>query len=74
MLSFSNILRSFLPLIWSSEPWEIPNIKIRIKQNKVEIVKLLNLKITKEKILQNKKKINEWLKFIFLIVFFILFN
>ena len=51
----------------SSEPWDIPILKIKNKQISGEIVKLLILKIIKEKKLQNKKKINEWLKFILLI-------
>ena len=55
----------------SSEPWDIPILKIKNKQISGEIVKLLILKIIKEKKLQNKKKINEWLKFILLIWLFI---
>ena len=58
MIIFLNlkIFKIFLPLILSSEPWDTPIIKIRIKQINGEIVRLLNLKKIKERILQKKKK------------------
>ena len=65
------ILKSFFPLILSSDPWDIPILKISNKQINGEIVKLLIAKVIKEKILQNKKKIKEWFKLIFLIWLFI---
>ena len=64
------IWKSFFPFLSSSDPWEIPILKIKNKQINGETVKLLNLKVIKEKTLQNKKKIKEWLKFIFLIWLF----
>ena len=57
--------------MWSSDPWDTPMIKINAKQMSGEMVKFLNLKKTNDDILQNKKKIKEWLKFIFLIFVFI---
>ena len=51
-----NILKSFFPLTLSSEPWDIPILKINNKQINGEIVKSLIIKAIKEKTLQNKKK------------------
>tara|TARA_A100001388_G_scaffold213956_1_gene164420 strand:+ start:775 stop:918 length:144 start_codon:yes stop_codon:yes gene_type:complete len=42
------------------------------KQINGEIVKSLIINVNKEKILQNKKKINECFRFIFLVLFSIL--
>ena len=61
-----------MPFIWSREPCDTPIDKIKNKQNSGEIIKLSILIITKEQILQIKKKIKEWLKFIFLILLLIL--
>ena len=46
-------------------------LNINNKQINGEIVKLFILKKIKDIKLQNKKKIKEWLKFIFLILLFI---
>ena len=52
------IFNSFFPLIWSSEPWDIPMLKIKSKEI---INKLLLLKYSKaDKNIQILKKINEW--------------
>jgi len=56
----------------SSDPWDIPILKINNKQINGEIAKVLNLKAINEKILQTKKKMKEWLKFIFFDLLFIL--
>ena len=66
-----NNWKSFFPLILSREPWDTPILKINKKQINGDIVRLLLTNIINEKILQNKKKIKEWLKFIFLILLFI---
>ena len=58
--------------MWSKEPWDIPMVKIRIKHKIVEILKVLNLNDKIEIMLIKTKKINEWFKFIFLILFLIL--
>ena len=49
----------------------MPIIKIKTKHIIDEILKLLNLKKSTEKILQNKKKIKECFRLIFLIWLFI---
>ena len=69
--SILNILKSFLPFSWSKDPWDMPIIKIKTKHIIDEILKLLNLKKSTEKILQNKKKIKECFRLIFLIWLFI---
>ena len=43
----------------SREPCDIPILKINSKQINGDIVKLLEIKDIKEKMLQNKKKIKE---------------
>ena len=56
-LIFKNF-KSFLPLILSRDPCEIPTVNIR---NRHSIVKLFSLKKVKaERIIQILKKINEW--------------
>ena len=72
-LLIPNIWKSFFPFRLSSEPWETPIIKIKNKQINGEIVKYVILKDIIEKILQSKKNIKEWFKFIFLIWLFISF-
>ena len=57
--------------MWSKAPWDTPMIKINSKQIGVEIIKSFNFKTNNEKKLQNKKKIKEWFKFIFIILLFI---
>ena len=50
--------KSFLPLILSKDPWEIPMVNIK---NKQKIKKLLSLTKEKaERIIQALKKNNEW--------------
>ena len=50
--------KSFLPLILSRDPWEMPIVNIKNRQS---IVKLFSLKVVKaEIIIQILKKINEW--------------
>tara|TARA_B100000035_G_scaffold21391_1_gene16911 strand:- start:271 stop:432 length:162 start_codon:yes stop_codon:yes gene_type:complete len=49
----------------------MPTLKINNKQINGEIVKLIKIKVIKEKKLQNKKKIKEWFKLIFFILLFI---
>jgi len=56
----------------SSDPWDIPILKINNKQVNGEIVKVLILKAINENMLQVKKKMKEWLKFIFFDLLFIL--
>ena len=63
--------KSFFPFSLSSDPWEIPILKINNKQINGDIVKKEFLKVIIEKTLQSKKKIKEWIKFIFLIFLFI---
>ena len=58
--------------MWSRDPWDTPRTKIRNKQIRGEIEKFLALKEIKEIILENKKKIKEWFKFILFILFIIL--
>ena len=70
-LLIPKIWKSFLPFRLSSEPWETPMIRIKNKQINGEIEIKVNLNAIIEKILQNKKKIKEWFKFIFLIWLFI---
>ena len=53
------ILKSFLPFIWSKDPWDTPIVKISSKHINGETLKLFILKIIKEKIHDNKKKIKE---------------
>ena len=67
------IWKSFLPFKLSSDPWDIPILKINNKQINGEMVKVLILKAINEKILQSKKKMKEWLKFIFFI-YYLFFN
>ena len=59
LLFIFKIFRSFSPLTLSRDPWEIPILKMSNKQINGEIVKSLIINVNKEKILQNKKKINE---------------
>ena len=54
----SRSFKSFLPLILSKDPWEIPRVNI---SNKHSITKLLSRKKAKAEIkIQKLKKINEW--------------
>ena len=50
----------------------MPILIINNKQINGEIAKSLITKVIKEKMLQNKKKIKEWFKFILFILFIIL--
>ena len=58
--------------MWSKDPWDTPIVKISSKHINGEILKLFILKIIKEKIADNKKKIKEWFRLIFLISLFII--
>ena len=55
----------------SKDPWDTPIVKINNKHINGEILKLFNLKIVIEKMFENKKKIKEWVRFIFFISLFI---
>ena len=70
-LFIPKIWKSFLPFRLSREPWETPITKIKNKQinGEIEIYEILNAII--EQMIQNTKKIKEWLKFIFFIWLFI---
>ena len=45
--------------MWSKDPWDTPIVKINNKHINGEILKFFNLKIIKEKIIENRKKIKE---------------